>query len=301
MINSTNSLKKCHIILAALLLACSVTLPVCASVVVDAGGSLSAQAGALRTGDQLLIQGRNEAVRFAGTDIELEDFSGMLGFTSEAAYVLVFAGEAQVGGKTVGHGRMLLLLPFGQGVAIERFDASRLRKALYDNLNGVQPLPALDRLASAQKTAIFFGRLAPTDVNINTLDSKDAEMARRERVGGQAVRQIRFATQPADGAIEQKIVSDFMRALVAGDAKAAAQFIDPLPYGYSNLGNGGGGARRLMTEALIGERDWRAFAGSQPIEAGDALWLVNGSNGNARILLRRTTEFAFVQSIEVEE
>jgi len=59
--------------------------------------------------------------------------------------------------------------------------------------------------------------------------------------------------------------------------------------------HGGDEARLAMASSLIAQRDWSAIAQATPQQVEETLWRA----GAAVIGLRRTTEFAFIESIEV--
>jgi hypothetical protein len=285
---------------SALLLLGSVSssLQAHAATMMDEGTDLEAQLSNLPTGDQLAVSDRTGSVRFAGHDVQLDDFSGLFGFGSEVAYVLVLDGQAKAGGKVAGQGRMLLAAPFTGEVAVERFDANRLHDALAAEGTSGPIMSRLGYIAESQRIARFFGRLAPTTFNVTTAGSASQELERRQRIGGTEIRNTRFAAASPGEDIERGIVRNFMAALAAGDAEGVSQYLDPLPYGYNNLDDGGGEARKLIAQSLIDERDWTVFAGAEPAKTGETQWTVRAGPANALITLRRTTEFAFVQSIE---
>lgn len=259
-------------------------------------GDVDTQIAALPTGDQLVLQDYDGTIRFAGRDIALVGFSGVVGHASESAYLLTFAGRASTGALEAETGRMLMLQPFGRGGAVTRFDARRLHQTLAEQIGAEGDL-AMDRLAAiadSQDRGVFFGRLGRTNFNVATMGSTSAEAARRERVGHQEIREARFVADGSD--VERSIVSRFVAALAAGDADAVAAYLDPLPYGGGSVG-----AREAMARQLIARHDWRVFVGASPERAGDTGFTLNSAGKRAAITLRRTTDFAFVQSIQVGE
>lgn len=275
--------------------------PVIAST---SGADLTTQIEGLETGEQLLVSNHSGTVRFAGEDVVLDDVSGMFGYSSGAAYLLIFDGDAAIGREQAKSGRMILIAPFGEGVVTERFDAERLRQSLLgEQVDGWDMAP-LDRLSGAQKTGIFFGRLAPTNFNIGTMNSAEDELVQRDQVGAPALRDIRFSktAEAGDPQVEERIVSQFIQALASRDAEAAARFLDPLPYGLSNLGDGGNDARLLMAQGLVDRTDWTSLAQASPTSDGVVpIWKFQTTNTSAWITLRRTTDFAFVQSVQLGE
>jgi len=263
---------------------------------------LSSQIASISTGEQLTVEGYNGDLILSGHSVNLKEFSGVIGFSSETLYLLTIAGEARVGEAIADSGHMLLIPPYGRDVTRLRFDARRLHKAVASSEASMPALLAsLDKVADGQERKIFFGLLARTEFNVATMGSASDEVDRRSRIGGTAIRQIRFASQ--DAAAEEKIVTRFLVALIDRDAQVVSQFLDPLPYGYGSLPNGGDQARLAMAQSLIAEQDWSVFrnAVSDQDEANKTTWIVKAGGKEAVVKLRPTTEFAFVQSIEVRK
>lgn len=288
---------------AALSLAAgSLATGVAAQPVLDSGAQLVSQLEGLPTGDQLIVADRTENIAFAGRDVALDGFSGVFGYATKIAYILVVDGTAEAGDVSAGRGQMLMIQPLGAKVSMARFDAARLHDAL--EVNSVEGAPdmmaELADLVGAQKLGFFTGRLSRTNFNVATLGSAEQEIDRRARVGGQAVRSIRFAEPDPAISTERTIVASFVDALAKGDAVAAAEFIDPLPFGMDSLQGRAGEARLVMARQMLNERDWRPFAAAEPTQAGETSWAIAGAGAQATVTLRRTTDFAFVQSVEVE-
>lgn len=78
------------------------------------------------TGDPLLLEHRSGGYPFAGQFLELEDFTGVFGYASDAAYVVTFSGSAQIEKKRAKPGHMLLIPPSNGEVEVVTFDAKRL-------------------------------------------------------------------------------------------------------------------------------------------------------------------------------
>lgn len=276
--------------------------PAAAETILASGADLSGQLESLETGDQLLADAKARTVRFAGREVLLDDATAVFGYASEVAYMAVIEGEASLGGLTARRGKMLLIPPFGGEPSVERFDARRLSEALsaQAGTTDAAAFASLESLASGQDRGVFLGRLARTNFNVTTLGSAEAELDRRGRVAGAAIREMRFAAVEPGTDIEQGIVERFLAALAAADVATVAQMLDPLPFGYGSLAGGGGQARWLMAETLIAERDWRAIAAGPPVKSGETRWVAGGGTGEqVTVELRRTTDFAFVQSIQV--
>ncbi len=269
-------------------------------------GDLSQQLAQLATGDQLVIENVTGEVQFGGHTIALDAFSGIAGYGSEVAYLITVDGEAELSGAELGEGaqeieagrgRMLMIPPFGAQAGVQRYDARRLHEALsaQQQVSATFTVASLGDLAKGQDRAIFLGRLGRTSFNVATMGSASQETGRRERVGGTHVRDVRFTSEAGADTLEQRIVSQFLAALAAGESAAVAQMLDPLPYGMGAMAHGGDQARIAMASNLIAQRDWSAAAATPPQQVGETLWRA----GDALINLRRTTEFAYVESIEV--
>lgn len=277
---------------------------VLAEPVLAVSGSEAAQLASLETGDQLVLENYSGTLDFAGQKVDLASFSGILGYATESAYVVTIEGGAAAGELTAARGRMLLIAPFGQGVLSERFDARRLHGAMSngpDSENFAATLASLDDLARGQSTGVFLGRLGRSNFNVATLGSANDELGRRDRVGGTAIRAARFSAAAPGSSTERAIVERFVAALVGGDAGSAGQFLDPLPYGAAGTADGASTARTAMAGALIRKHDWQRFSDGKAKQTDDLTWVVESGEAQATIVLRRTSEFAFVSSIAVGE
>lgn len=290
--------------LASLFAPAAMPAPLGAETVPAEPGREADQLTALATGDQLVLSGHSGTLAFAGEELALEDFSGVLGYASQAAYAIAIEGEARIGDIEAERGRMLLVAPFGEGIVSERFDARRLYEALAEDTQSERVAPvlaALEGLADRQDLGVFFGRLSRTGFNVTTMGSAKAERARRGRVGGTAVREVRYSSPQSITGSERFIVERFAEALASGDAVVVGQFLDPLPYGPGASEQGGAGARQIAAEALLARADWSGIAAAEPERTGETSWRIAGGGTVAQVELRRTTDFAFVSSIAVGE
>lgn len=275
-----------------------------AEVVLATKTGATTQLEQLPTGDQLIFEDYSGSVLFGGHILQLEAFSGVLGYSAEVAYAVTFDGTARIDGRHAKPGRMLLIAPFGRGTVSERFDAKRLHQSLSESSNSASianVLTRLNGLATRQGRGVFLGRLGRTSFNVATFGSSEAEVDRRSRVGGTAVRKARFAASASGDTTERTIIESFIAALTRGDAIAASQFLDPLPYGYGSLQNGGDEARQAMARSLISKEDWSGFSSATVSKTDETQWMAKSNGKVAVIVLRRTSDFAFVQSIQVGE
>jgi hypothetical protein len=262
--------------------------------------SVASDLQSLVTGQQLALQRQSGNLDFAGHVVALTEASTIAGFASEVAYLVVLDGKARIGEVTAGPGRMLLIPPFGGRVLVERFDAARLRQGLDANAVVMAPEAgaALDRLARRQRVGIALGRLQRTRFNVAASGAAAAEGGRRALVGGQAVRAIRFSNAEDAADIARRTVTDFIAALMAGNAAHIAEFLDPVPFGAD-----GGNARIALAQAMIAERDWRTMLAGATASAGTEAdqWLVQGAQGAAVVVLRPSNGFPFIGTINVED
>lgn len=294
------------------------TLGVALAMIVSLAGQVSAETGvflkdgrpsdaaALATGDQLLIENRNDDITFAGRSFAATGFTGVLGYSSELAYVAVISGWVVIDGESVEAGRMVLLPPMGGKAQTELFDAARFSQSWPQAVRetNASAFAALSDVASSQGRAIFFGRLGQTRFNVAAPGSADQEMATRTVKGASAIQNIRFSGQTDLAAIEQQVADDFLAALANRDTQAVAALMDPVPFGNTDLRNGGSEARLAMATALVAERDWAAAlrearAVREPEQANN--WAVTGPAISGTLTLRPVGDFIFVRTVNLGE
>ncbi len=251
---------------------------------------------------QQIHSNANGAIEFAGHSVEFEDFEGITGYATDAAYVATFSGSARVGDHVAKPGRIILIPPYGQEPLVERFDAQRLAASMSDNL-AVRPemIARLNSIAAKQRTGIFFGRLGRTNFNVATSGNKSREVARRSIIGGDAARRLRFAATENQEEFDRKVIEMFLAALAAGDAATVAELMDPVPFG-GIASEEAGKARRKMAAMVLAQRNWGAFLrdGFEASASSDEQWVTVTSQGLAYISLRNAQGFTFVKSIRVE-
>lgn len=252
----------------------------------------------LSSGEQLVLTNYMGEIEFGGRRMDLSGFSGVVGYASEAAYIVTISGAAESAGQRAEAGRMILIPPFGGALSVVRFDASRLHDAWDHEIRTSAPsvFAKLQKLAKRQSTGMFLGRLGRTNFNIAASGDAPNELARRSLVGGEAVQKIRFGESNDPIVIEQTIIAGFRDAMLAGDTKAAAEFLDPRPFGGSDLRGGAIAARELAAGMLLNERDWGAILNGE-LRRGDTGWEV----GDAVITVIVTGDFAYVSGIRLAE
>jgi len=257
----------------------------------------------LAAGEQLVIETRSGPLRFGGRSLDLADFTGLLGYSSEVAYVVVIAGQVREGGRRVGPGRMLLIPPYGGAPIVQRYDARRLMESWSQSVRTAraEAFTRLAAIAQSQGRGVFFGRLARTNFNVAAPGNAERELAGRTVRGGGAVQAIRFSGTADPAAIERRVIDGFVAALLAGDAVAVAALMDPVPFGNTDLRGGAAEARLTMARALIAQRDWGALLREASVaRAGEGNdWTVSGPGGRATLALRPMGDFVFVRTIEV--
>jgi hypothetical protein len=252
----------------------------------------------LTAGQQLLVEGQQGETVFAGVPVALDGFTGILGYSSELAYVLVIEGEARAGNRAAGPGRMLLIPPYGGPVGNQRFDAARFAGSWSDPLRAARPqaYAALESVAARQQSGLFLGRLGRTRFNVAVPGTRRGELGRRALLGSETVRAIRFSGNGDAAAIERQVVETFAAGLRSGDPERVAALMDPSPFGGRRLAGGAAEARLVAARGLIASRDWNALFGSGPARLESGTWRL----GAAAVTLRRIDDFVFIQRIEGE-
>lgn len=265
----------------------------------EPGISLSSgQAGdseKLATGEQLLVTTPAPAMPFAGRQIDLDGFSGIVGYANEVAYIAVIEGTASADNAKAKAGQMLLLRPYGAQSNAVRFDAIRLADHWSEATRAAAPnaYASLNRIKSRQENGVWFGRLGQTSYNVAASGSAANEKATRALMGEAAVRNIRFSGANDPMAVEKMVVANFLDALKSGDAEAASALMDPTPFGGRALAGGASHARLVSARTLIASRDWSRIVGTNEPTFSDRIWRAGG----ASIALRPIDDFVFVSRI----
>lgn len=279
----------------ALVISGSAVLPVHAEtglLLSNAEGGNSAQ---LSTGEQLLIEASSTKMPFAGRQIGLDKFVGIVGYANELAYVAVIEGLASDGNEMAKPGQMLLLRPYGAQSGVEKYDAIRLADQWSQVTRTASPTAyaSLTRIKSKQQRGVWFGRLGQTSYNVAASGSAKNERATRRLMGEAAVRDIRFsgASEPMD--VEKLVVTRFLDALKSGDAETVSALMDPTPFGGRRLSGGADEARLLAARAFIASRNWTNIVGSNEPIFSDRMWRAGG----ASLVLRPIDDFIFVTRI----
>jgi hypothetical protein len=251
------------------------------------------------------LDAQTGTIAFAGQEITMSGATGLIGMSSEVAYVAVSQGTATADGNVARAGQMLLIPPYGAAVSVQRFDASRLLASLDSETRTELPNLAahLTAIKAVQQRGIWLGRLGRTNYNVAAPGTGDAELAARTVTGVPAVQTIRYSGEANPATISQKVVDTFLGALASGDAATAASLLDPVPYGTSDLRGGASDARLMMARELIAQHPWAALlkdsAASRSEE--DNVWKIAGPSGQGELVMRPMGDFIFVRSINVGE
>ena len=254
----------------------------------------------LSVGAQSIATNQTGSFDFAGHSLTADGFSGLVAYSSDAAVVAVANGTVRFNGETIGAGQAIILPPLGVDPAIVRYDAKRLiaewTEAQKSNFPSV--FNKFQRIAKKQSRAIFWGRLAPTTINIAAPGSAEEEQARRSVVGADVITQIRYQANQDAGDIESGIVSAFLAALKSEDEAAVAALLDPSPFGRMDMRGQPSQARMLLAKRLINQRNWATALGNSAAIVSDDTWYA-GPDKNVTLKLKRLGDFAFVETINV--
>lgn len=249
----------------------------------------------LATGEQLLLSERTGGMAFAGHQLQLDGFTGVVGYANELAYIVVLEGEAAANAATARAGEILILRPYGAPASVEQFDAIRLSEQWSDAAKQTSPaaFASLEQIKGRQELGLWFGRLGQTSYNVAASGSAEHETSTRTLMGNETVRAIRFAGASEPMAVEQMVASRFLDALRSGNAEAAAALLDPTPFGGRALAGGADVARLAAASALLASRDWTRVTGTAQPQFTDGAWRA----GEASLQLRAIDDFVFVSRI----
>lgn len=257
---------------------------------------------AMLPGDQYVLTSQSNVIDFAGRKIALEDFTGIIGYASDVAYVVTISGSAAFDQNVAQRGRILILPPFGVQPSLARFDAARLI-ARWDESDKAEFASAhaeLQAIAKSQSRGVFLGRLGRTSFNVAASGEASQELARRSIVGGAVSQSIRFSDIADKTGNEKAVVSRFIAALASGDVDTVAQLMDPLPFGLSDMRGEPGDARSIAAQHLAFERNWADLLGQAAPEysAEQGVWTIPGRTP-VIVTLRNTQDIPFIKSIRI--
>ena len=250
-------------------------------------------------GERQIIRNAEGSQQYAGATLELENFTGLIGRSSDISFIAVIDGEVRGTRKKAGSGHVLIFTPYGGKVVREGFDAAALMASLSeDELDGVVQ-DALEKLVRKQKRGMFWGLYRPTAFNLTAPGSANAELARRTVVGAQVIQDIRYSNPATPEDAERAIISAFQDALISGDVVAVAALLDPTPYGGTDLRGGAVQAREVVARRLIQSRNWpvELNAAEPKIDPSGAFWRLE--SGTAKYALDRGSKALSCTCIEV--
>lgn len=249
----------------------------------------------LATGEQLLLTTASTTLPFAGQEVNLSDFTGLVGYSNDLAYVVVLDGAAQSGSSRAEPGWMLIFRPFGGETSVERFDAIRLAGKWSEAVRTASPSAwsSLERIRADQELGVWFGRLGQTRFNVAASGSARNEKATRALMGDPTVRDIRFSGASEPAAVEQNVASRFFEGLRTGDVKAVSALLDPTPFGGRTLGGGADAARLQAASVIVASRDWNELTAGATPQFVNGVWRA----GKASVQLRAVDDFVFVSRV----
>ena len=217
----------------------------------------------------------------AGRSVLFDGTSAMIGASSDAVFVAVARGSAKAGDVKAGPGEALMLQPYGRSPSVVSFDAGRMA-AMF----GPQPPETLQgfvadlaAIADEQSVGIFFGLYQRTLFDLQNPGGPRIEGGRASVMGAPEVVRIRYSGVSDPAQIEAMVIERARAALVARDANALAQLLDPAPYGGDDLSGGGDEARLLVARELTAQYGGQAAR-------------------NATLRTRPFSDFVFVSSVE---
>lgn len=255
----------------------------------------SADSASLATGQQLLLSAKTGEMPFAGRRVQLNNFTGIVGYANELAYIVVLEGSAATADATAAAGHILILRPYGAPSSVEQFDAIRLSKQWSEAARQASPAAyaSLERIKSGQEMGVWFGRLGQTSFNVAASGSADYEKSTRTLMGNETIRDLRFAGASDPMAVEQMVATKFLDALKSGDAKTVAALLDPTPFGGRTLAGGADDARLMAAASLIASNNWPRIAGDGAPQLTYGVW----KSGETSLQLRTIDDFVFVSRI----
>jgi hypothetical protein len=257
---------------------------------------------AMAAGDQLVLSAYDGSVNFAGHSVQMEGFTGILGFSSDVAYVVTIKGTAETAKKKASAGRMILLAPFGEKPDVERFDAQQLGDSWTqsEKIEFAGAYAALEAIAKRQARGIFLGSLGRTRFNVAASGLASNELARRSVVSGKTAQEVRFGVVKSDRDVGSRVVSRFLKGLAEGDAESVAQLMDPLPFGLSDMRGEPGQARLIAAQRLIYAHNWTNILNDAvpQMNADTGVWTLTGTSA-VEITLRNSVDIPFVKSIRI--
>lgn len=259
----------------------------------------------LETGDQAILENVNDVVSFAGYSLNTNSFTGVLGISSQASYLMTISGAVSTGENVARAGEIMIILPYGQNVSVEKYDAGRFVSAWSNEAKEKHQIiyTNLLEIANQQEKAIFWGRYETTAFNVSAPGSAEMEEARRSIIGAKTIQNIRFSGDMDPSRIEEEVVNSYRHALVNGDAGVVADLTDPDLFGGADLRGNGTGARLLLARNILNEQNWKENLSQSNFERTDnnQIWSLSNDLGVASMRLSLKGDFIYVSNINWQE
>ncbi|PIE24028.1 MAG: hypothetical protein CSA60_03885 [Neptuniibacter caesariensis] len=256
-------------------------------------------------GQPILVENLSGLRQFAGKDINFNDFSGLLGYSTEVGYVMVISGIVATDALDAQAGEILLIPAYGTQPSVERYDAQYFADSKYaEKVSGLKRLSqALDEVVAKQRSGIFWGRLRRTAFNVTAPGSADHELARRSVVGSDIVHDIRFSGISDADQIEEVTVEKFRQAMVAGDEKVVAALLSPAVFGETDIRGGASKAREMLAEHIINKENWKTVLANGRFQRTQVpnVWSMKTSHGRVFLKTEPVNDFTYVNDIYREK
>jgi len=268
------------------------------------GGAL-VDAEQIRPGDQALGTSLQGQFSYAGRDLFFDGASAIFGMSSDIAYVMMLDGTARLADQKAKRGRIILIPPYGQDVAVKRFDAERFLRSFSPGvLEESSPYAhaRLQAIADRQAIGAWWGYTKKTNLNVNAPGGAEAERVKRALTSNDTMQQVRFAEASSDQGLGQRVVEAFLNALKRKDEKAVAALLDPQQFGGLDMRGGGDSARLATARLLIKSFKPTAttaqpFGASPEAEGEPGAWSVDTQTGQRTVRLRKTGDLIFIAAV----
>jgi len=179
---------------------------------------------------QLLTVPPGGSATVAGLKLDAAEASvAIVNLSSEFATVAVISGRISADRHDARAGEALLAPLDGGKIRRFGFDAQRLAATLPAEwaLQTAAPLQAIARRHQRQR---FWGRIEPVSINAGAPVAPELEGVRQSYLANPTIAELRRTAAGDPVRLAGMTASRFAAALVAGDAAAVADLIDPKPF-----------------------------------------------------------------------
>ena len=227
------------------------------------------------------------------------DSTVVLGASADFVHAACLRGSIQSNGVSAGPGVLILWRPDSDQP--ERFDFDIARFLATSSLTFSPDLQnALGQLAERQRRLIFWGALARTNKNAQSLVSPALEPTRRAYLRRPAVIRLRLEHQDTS-ALARATTQEFVAALAAGDAETVADLLNPALFVTEDAGMGSNEwqrLRRAFADDLV-RQPWRTRLSAGEVEATDdpGLWYVRAAPSGFVITISTFDAMTFVAAV----